>query len=492
MPKKKKKSESKLGDQSTAVVGSSASNVEHVLPADSIALIPPELTTGNECFNARHFAAAIGHYTKGVQLAGKDKIVLSYLFTNRAIVHLHLKEYKRAIEDANGALAMLDKQQIPVSPSTWRAHAVRGFAFALQGVSDRCLEELTHAVRLEHQPALKQLLVRASHFYTLARPLQLDPSKRAWQTDFAVLTPLPDPPPVACTCSCPCAAATVPAAAAALPVAAAPLIAATVAPPAATATASAASAPAAAAAAGGAGRRAASTVPDAFDGQPPALIPIGEASVEALLVPLLPAATVAGRPSVPAAAGAKQAAGPSAKDLAADPALREKELGNEAYSQHNYVRALHHYSQAIARQPSEAVFYSNRAMAYLKLHRFLESIADCSASLDRTPSIKAFARRAAAWSAIGEYFLAAEDYKRALKFEPSNVDCLGELEKCLVELERDYAAKLADGRHPAGHEAKLAKSLTNVRLDLSKIAAKKREAHVHSTHTAQTKESSQI
>jgi tetratricopeptide (TPR) repeat protein len=68
----------------------------------------------------------------------------------------------------------------------------------------------------------------------------------------------------------------------------------------------------------------------------------------------------------------------------------------------------------------EAVFFSNRALVYLKLNRFYESITDCTASIDRKPSIKAYARRAAAWASLQEYFLAAEDYKRALKFESRN------------------------------------------------------------------------
>jgi len=69
---------------------------------------------------------------------------------------------------------------------------------------------------------------------------------------------------------------------------------------------------------------------------------------------------------------------------------------------------------------------------------------------------------------LQEYFLAAEDYKRALKFEPRNQDCLCELEKCLVHLEDDYRHKL---EHEPTNE-KLKKSLHNVREDLKKIASK--------------------
>jgi hypothetical protein len=108
-------------------------------------------------------------------------------------------------------------------------------------------------------------------------------------------------------------------------------------------------------------------------------------------------------------------------------------------------------------------------LVYLKLGRCYEAISDCTASIDRNPSIKAYARRAAAWSSLKECFLAAEDYKRALKFESRNQDCLQELEKCLQFLEVDYKHKLEGDPE----NEKLKKSLHNVKEDLKRIAAKK-------------------
>jgi len=57
----------------------------------------------------------------------------------------------------------------------------------------------------------------------------------------------------------------------------------------------------------------------------------------------------------------------------------------------------------------------------LKLGRYYESITDASISIERKPSIKAHARRAAAWAALKEHILAVEDYKQALEFEPKNL-----------------------------------------------------------------------
>jgi len=46
----------------------------------------------------------------------------------------------------------------------------------------------------------------------------------------------------------------------------------------------------------------------------------------------------------------------------------------------------------LSRRNREAVFFSNRALVYLKLNRFYESITDCTASIDRKPSIKVCTR----------------------------------------------------------------------------------------------------
>ncbi len=79
--------------------------------------------------------------------------------------------------------------------------------------------------------------------------------------------------------------------------------------------------------------------------------------------------------------------------------------------------------------------------------------------------VQAYARRAAAWACLQEFYHAAEDYKRALVFEPKNQDCLTELEQCLVHLEMDYRSKL----NTQPHNEKLKRSLHDVREDLKKI-----------------------
>ncbi len=143
--------------------------------------------------------------------------------------------------------------------------------------------------------------------------------------------------------------------------------------------------------------------------------------------------------------------------------------------------ALYHYSKAIELNDQEAVFYSNRGLVYLKLKRYYECIIDCTASIERQASIKAYARRAAAWASLGEYFMAAEDYKRGLKFEPRNQDCLVELEKCLSCLKDEYQNKLnslSSGSKTQNSVdiEKLKKSLANVLEDMKNVSKLKLSA----------------
>lgn len=52
---------------------------------------------------------------------------------------------------------------------------------------------------------------------------------------------------------------------------------------------------------------------------------------------------------------------------AADEAERCKAAGNEAFKAQQFQSAVRHYSSAVDRDPSNSVYYSNRAMAFLKV-----------------------------------------------------------------------------------------------------------------------------
>ena len=80
-------------------------------------------------------------------------------------------------------------------------------------------------------------------------------------------------------------------------------------------------------------------------------------------------------------------------------------------------------------------------------------------------------RRAASWAHLKEYFLAAEDYKQALVFEPRNQDCLLELEKCLIQIDKLCQHRL---QLDPDNDALRAASL-QAKEDLRKLRKRERE-----------------
>ncbi|SPO32096.1 probable mitochondrial precursor protein import receptor tom70 [Ustilago trichophora] len=78
-----------------------------------------------------------------------------------------------------------------------------------------------------------------------------------------------------------------------------------------------------------------------------------------------------------------------------------KTLGNKAYSNRQFEKAIGHYTKAIAAHPM-AVFYSNRAACYANLNQPQQVVADCDEALkmDRV-YVKALNRRAVAKEQLG-------------------------------------------------------------------------------------------
>lgn len=78
-----------------------------------------------------------------------------------------------------------------------------------------------------------------------------------------------------------------------------------------------------------------------------------------------------------------------------------KTLGNKAYSNRQFEKAIGHYTKAIAAHP-QAVFYSNRAACYANLSKPQQVVDDCDEALkmDRV-YVKALNRRAVAKEQLG-------------------------------------------------------------------------------------------
>ncbi|XP_058808346.1 E3 ubiquitin-protein ligase CHIP [Phymastichus coffea] len=64
-----------------------------------------------------------------------------------------------------------------------------------------------------------------------------------------------------------------------------------------------------------------------------------------------------------------------------------KEQGNHLFNLHKYEDAANCYTKAIIKNPSQALYFTNRALSYLKLKRWESSCQDCRRALDLDPCL---------------------------------------------------------------------------------------------------------
>ncbi|KAG2448193.1 hypothetical protein HYH02_006778 [Chlamydomonas schloesseri] len=70
-------------------------------------------------------------------------------------------------------------------------------------------------------------------------------------------------------------------------------------------------------------------------------------------------------------------------------ALKEKELGNEAYKKKEFETAIAHYNKAIELFDGDMTFLTNRAAVYFEQGEFEKCIADCDAAVDKGRELRA-------------------------------------------------------------------------------------------------------
>lgn len=104
-----------------------------------------------------------------------------------------------------------------------------------------------------------------------------------------------------------------------------------------------------------------------------------------------------------------------------DIAAEEKEKGNALFKAGKFAEAMQHYNEAVKRDPSNHIYYSNRAACYTKLGEFPLGLKDCEKSIELCPTfMKAYSRKAAIHAFMKEYHKALKCYEDALKLEPEN------------------------------------------------------------------------
>ncbi|KYO42163.1 mitochondrial import receptor subunit TOM34 [Alligator mississippiensis] len=109
-----------------------------------------------------------------------------------------------------------------------------------------------------------------------------------------------------------------------------------------------------------------------------------------------------------------------------------KEEGNELVRKGNHKKAIEKYRESL-KLNQESSTYTNRALCYLSLKQYKETIQDCTEALKLdAKNIKAFYRRAQAFKELKDYKSSIADVSSLLKIEPKNTAA----QKLLKELNR--------------------------------------------------------
>ncbi|XP_036331904.1 RNA polymerase II-associated protein 3-like [Rhagoletis pomonella] len=107
-----------------------------------------------------------------------------------------------------------------------------------------------------------------------------------------------------------------------------------------------------------------------------------------------------------------------------------KNKGNTLVKLGEYEKAIYEYSTAIDIFPEDAVFYSNRALCYLKLERYNDCIEDCDRAIEiDSLCVKAYYRRMQANECLGNNMDALKDCTTVLMIEPKNSEANKSLER---------------------------------------------------------------
>jgi len=140
--------------------------------------------------------------------------------------------------------------------------------------------------------------------------------------------------------------------------------------------------------------------------------------------------------------------GPTAEDKAE--AEKHKANGNSLMSSKQYDAAIGSYTQALTHDPTNAVYYSNRAAAYSSKGDHERAVSDAEKAIEIDPSFsKAYHRLGHAHYSLGDYTSAADAFKRGLDVDPSNANLKSGLQNAEARSEPTSSSAAADRSVPA-------------------------------------------
>lgn len=108
--------------------------------------------------------------------------------------------------------------------------------------------------------------------------------------------------------------------------------------------------------------------------------------------------------------------------------------GNAAFSKKDFRGAIEHYTKALAEDPFDHVFYSNRSACHAELQDFEKALADADKCIKCNPQFaKGYSRQALALYNLGRYAEAEASAQAGLKIEPTSVPLQDLLKQAQVE-----------------------------------------------------------
>merc|ERR1712224_1146479 len=115
-------------------------------------------------------------------------------------------------------------------------------------------------------------------------------------------------------------------------------------------------------------------------------------------------------------------------------AAPRKADGNAAFQAKRFAEAAEHYTKALAEDPFDHVFYSNRSACYAEEQKFEEALRDADRCVKLSPQfVKGYSRQALAFYSLGRYPEAEAAAQAGLAIDPANVPLNDMLKQAQVE-----------------------------------------------------------
>ncbi|KAF8905462.1 hypothetical protein CPB84DRAFT_1771480 [Gymnopilus junonius] len=142
---------------------------------------------------------------------------------------------------------------------------------------------------------------------------------------------------------------------------------------------------------------------------------------------------VSSGPQASSASTSTQPTGPTADDKVQ--AEKFKQTGNAQMSSKNYDAAIESYNKAVELDPTNPVYYSNRAAAHSSKGDHLSAVGDAEKAISVDPNfVKAYHRLGHAQYSLGDFKAAASAFERGLKLEPANANLKSGLQNAKVRI----------------------------------------------------------